>query len=478
MGGAIFNYGGNFTISNVTFTDNSATGGYGTGEDGSGLGGAIFNLNGTVTATNATLANNIAPQGGGAIYSLGDNGIATQAGPTLPNHPAIVILNNAILSGSHNGAPSPAVVSDFIQNTNDSGTGGGAGTASSSGANNIIQSPAGSGKDFAGTAANVDPLLNSLGDHGGVTRTLALQAGSPAIDAGNNAAATSAGLTTDQRGAGFPRVFNGTVDIGAYEFQGIPPQFTSTSQVTFITGNAGTFTVTVSGLPPPAISSSGTLPSGVTLVDNGNGTATLAGTPATGTRGIYPLTFTANNGVTPAANQNFTFSVSNAAPVAPEQTFVRAPELSWKIRISDLLAACSDPDNDSLTLDSIGASAQGATITRTATHLLYSLPGDANDSFSYTISDGQGGTKTGTLEINVVNPGGLIQTLSTSGGAVTLKLAGIPGFIYEIQRATDLAGPWTRVDIQTAPERGLFTYTDSGPPQPTAYYRIQQSVPR
>ena len=35
----------------------------------------------------------------------------------------------------------------------------------------------------------------------------------------------------------------------------------------------------------------------MTFVDNGNGTATLSGTPAAGTGGTYPLTFTATNGV-------------------------------------------------------------------------------------------------------------------------------------------------------------------------------------
>ena len=40
---------------------------------------------------------------------------------------------------------------------------------------------------------------------------------SPAVNAGSNALA--AGLTTDQRGAGFARIFGGTVDIGAFELQ-------------------------------------------------------------------------------------------------------------------------------------------------------------------------------------------------------------------------------------------------------------------
>jgi hypothetical protein len=50
-----------------------------------------------------------------------------------------------------------------------------------------------------------------------------LVSGSPAIDKGSNALAvdptTNRPLTADQRGAGFPRIVNGTVDIGAYEVQ-------------------------------------------------------------------------------------------------------------------------------------------------------------------------------------------------------------------------------------------------------------------
>jgi hypothetical protein len=46
---------------------------------------------------------------------------------------------------------------------------------------------------------------------------MVLVAGSIAIDAGNNAFTPS---NYDQRGAGFARMFNGTIDIGAVEFQG------------------------------------------------------------------------------------------------------------------------------------------------------------------------------------------------------------------------------------------------------------------
>jgi hypothetical protein len=70
----------------------------------------------------------------------------------------------------------------------------------------------------AGSANNLlnrDPLLAPLADNGGPTRTHALLPGSPAISAGSN----PANLTTDQRGAGFPRVYESAADIGAFEVQ-------------------------------------------------------------------------------------------------------------------------------------------------------------------------------------------------------------------------------------------------------------------
>jgi hypothetical protein len=55
-------------------------------------------------------------------------------------------------------------------------------------------------------------------------------------------------------------------------------------------------TVRSTGYPKPALTESGTLPSGVTFVDGGNGTGRLSGTPAAGSEGSYTLVFTATNG--------------------------------------------------------------------------------------------------------------------------------------------------------------------------------------
>ena len=89
------------------------------------------------------------------------------------------------------------------------------------------------------------------------------------------------------------------------------PSVTSADATTFRVGDAGTFTVTTAGFPTASISQAGTLPTGVSFTDHGDGTATLAGTPEHGQGGVYMLSFTAANGVSPDAVQSFTLTVSN-----------------------------------------------------------------------------------------------------------------------------------------------------------------------
>src|SRR5258707_296385 len=88
------------------------------------------------------------------------------------------------------------------------------------------------------------------------------------------------------------------------------PAITSGNSTTFQVGVAGSFTVTTTGTPTPSITEGGALPSGVTFHDNGNGTGTLSGTPAAA--GTFNITFTAQNGVSPNATQNFTLTVQKA----------------------------------------------------------------------------------------------------------------------------------------------------------------------
>ena len=67
-------------------------------------------------------------------------------------------------------------------------------------------------------------MLGPLASNGGTTRTHMVLSGSPAIDAGNNAA----NVSFDQRGSGYPRVIGSSADIGAYELD--------TNDVIFVNG--------------------------------------------------------------------------------------------------------------------------------------------------------------------------------------------------------------------------------------------------
>ena len=178
-GGGIFNFAGTVNLVNSTISGNFL--------NAVSQGGGIYNLSGTVNSTNSTITNNSAGDGGG-IY----------------NDSGTVNAGNTIIAGN-NSATSP----DFF------------GTLDSRGYNLIGSTNLTTITGITnGNILNVNAQLAPLADNGGGTFTHQLLANSPAVDAGSNALAVDANaqpLTTDQRGAGYSRIYNFTVDIGAFE---------------------------------------------------------------------------------------------------------------------------------------------------------------------------------------------------------------------------------------------------------------------
>src|SRR5262249_41715821 len=147
-GGAISNIG-TLTITDCTLSGNSA-GGFG--------GGAIFNnalAFSAVTVTNSTISGNSATgadASGGRLRSF-----------------TVMHLRNTIIAG--NTAPTaPDLYGNF----------------DSQGYDLIGNTQGGSGFDPS-DLLNVNPLLGPLQDNGGPTQTMALLAGSPALNAGEPA---------------------------------------------------------------------------------------------------------------------------------------------------------------------------------------------------------------------------------------------------------------------------------------------------
>jgi hypothetical protein len=166
-------------------------------------------------------------------------------------------------------------------------------------------------------------------------------------------------------------------------------------------------------------------------------------------------------------------SIANSPPVASPATYTRAAGVSLKINIANLLStSTSDPEGDVRTLQSVGPSVQGASISISGAWILYNPANGNNDSFSYTISDGQGNTATGTISVMRVNPVGASVNFALNGlGQPTMQFAGIPGYPYTIQRSPDL-DVWTGIHTLNAPANGVFTFTDLDPLPGNAFYRM------
>jgi hypothetical protein len=132
---------------------------------------------------------------------------------------------------------------------------------------------------------------------------------------GDSGSAVSAAL---QNPTGVAVDNQGNLDIADFDnsrirsVSGVPLVFTSASSASFTAGTAGTFTVATSSDFTPSLTEAGSLPAGVTFVDNGNGSATLAGTPTA--PGTYTVTVSATSGGVLEGTQLVTLSVSPAPP--------------------------------------------------------------------------------------------------------------------------------------------------------------------
>ena len=111
-----------------------------------------------------------------------------------------------------------------------------------------------------------------------------------------------------------------------------PYAVTPATSTIFAVGDSGSYTINSLGLTPestatanktaepPTLSETGSLPSGVTFTDNGDGTATLAGTPAAGTEGNYPLTLTSHIAGDTDSTENFTLTVDESPTITSAAT--------------------------------------------------------------------------------------------------------------------------------------------------------------
>ena len=171
--------------------------------------------------------------------------------------------------------------------------------------------------------------------------------------------------------------------------------------------------------------------------------------------------------------------VTNHPPVAAPVSLSRTAGLSLKFALSNLATNWSDADGDTITLASINlTTTNGVSLTTNSTLIFYNSNSSVNDQFTYTITDGQGGTNTGVVNI-VVNPfvARFSSTVTFTSNTANVMSSGIPGYTYITQRSTDLT-TWVNVSTNTAAGNGSISATDDfsdlgGNPPPSAYYRLE-----
>jgi hypothetical protein len=235
-GGAILADGGSLIVDTSTFANNSAVGGNGgdggqtnpggfdcgvNGAGGLAYGGAVTNNNAaTVSIKHSTVSLNNARGGNSGVDQPGVDKplkpVAEGTGGGIRVGPGSVTVENTIIAGNTaaNGtgdttnAPTPGPDVD--------------GAVTDNGHNLLGNTTDATGFNSPSDLTGVNPMLAALADNGGPTETMALQPGSPAIDAG-----TAAGAMFDQRGRlrtyDDPGVTNAATsdgtDIGAFEAQ-------------------------------------------------------------------------------------------------------------------------------------------------------------------------------------------------------------------------------------------------------------------
>jgi Putative Ig domain len=235
------------------------------------------------------------------------------------------------------------------------------------------------------------------------------------------------------------------------------PAITSANAATLTVGTAGTFTVTGTGSPTPTFTESGALPSGVTFTGNSNGTATLAGTPAAGTTGTYPITITAANGVGSNATQSFTLTVS-AAPLAPTITSGNATTFTVGTAGTFSVTSTGSP---AATLTESGALPSGVTFTGNGngTATLAGTPAaGASGTFPITITAANGVGSNATQSFTLtVNPAA-VAPLITSANATTFAAGSAGTFTV-----TSTGTPTAALSVTSSPALPSgVTFTDKG----------------
>jgi hypothetical protein len=170
--------------------------------------------------------------------------------------------------------------------------------------------------------------------------------------------------------------------------------------------------------------------------------------------------------------------VINTPPIAGADTLERYATQGVKVRLASLLGNDSDADGDALNISVSSTSANAGAITVSGGWVFYTpAAGFTNaDSFTYTLTDGQGGSTPGTVSVALkvdAEPGQSLTITDLGGGSMLIRGDGIPGRTYHLEYSVSLTPANWQVlagGTVTAVSAGSFQFTDTGV-SGSRYYR-------
>jgi len=144
---------------------------------------------------------------------------------------------------------------------------------------------------------------------------------------------------------------------------------------------------------------------GTATCSSGVCTADVDYTPGNNFFGSDSFTFKASNGTNFSNTSTVTITVNNVedAPDAVDDSSTIAEDSG--ANVINVLTNDTDVDNDNLTVTAVTQGSHGSVTNNNGTSVSYTPNGNffGTDSFTYTISDGNGGTDTATVNVTVTN---------------------------------------------------------------------------
>lgn len=454
--------GGGLLIANVLVLNRSTVHG-----NRARFGGGIYSIFGMVTINHSTIRGNHATEYSGGIWN--DEALD----PAAVN----MTINNSTISGNtaaHNAgighwANKMVINNSAIVDNIESNTLGGDGLWIQ-GALEVNNSILSNGQWYFGTLYGYDCYVNGgtvtfrntlirrpwencpipngvngnlvgqeagLGAPTGNPAYYPLNAGSPAIDAGDNAL-IPAGLTTDQ--AGNPRIVGGIVDMGPVEatmavVPNTPPTISANAPtVTVNEGATASNSGTVSDAEGDAVALSASVG---TVINNNDGAWSWSFTTTDGLADNQTVTITADDGKGGAAQTGFALTVNNAAPTISAVTnngpIAAGGSATISVNASDP-AGPADPLSYEFDCGNDGAFEVTAQAGNNAT-CIFATAGAF--PVNVRVSDDDGGIVTGSTTVTVTAAGALVGVCGSYGVYQNGNTYTAAGWSGAIQMGTD-----------------------------------------